>query len=97
MNKGQLVEAIAAELDTSKAAATRSLDAVIASIVEGIKKDDSVTIVGFGTFTKRERAARTVRNPHTGEPMEVRASTTVGFKPSQSLKKDVSERMEAAY
>ncbi|MHC5002415.1 MAG: HU family DNA-binding protein [Planctomycetota bacterium] len=89
MNKGQLVEAVAAELGESKASATRAVDAVIHSISTGIKHDEAVTIVGFGTFTKRERPARTGRNPATGEPMEIKASTTVGFKPSQNLKGDL--------
>ena len=86
MNKGQLIEQVASELGDSKASASRAVDAVIASITNGIKDDQSVTIVGFGTFTKKNRAARTGRNPATGEPMQIKASTTVGFKPSQTLK-----------
>lgn len=86
MNKGQLIDLVAAEMDTSKAAATKAVDAVIASITKGIKNDKSVTIVGFGSFSKKPRAARTVRNPSTGEPMEIRATTTVGFKPAAALK-----------
>jgi len=86
MNKGQLVEAVAANLDTSKAAATRAVDAVFDSIRAGICEDDQVTIVGFGTFSKRERAARTGRNPTTGEPMQIKASRTVNFKAAQALK-----------
>jgi DNA-binding protein HU-beta len=86
MNKGQLIEAVAAELGNSKAAANRAVDAVIASITTGIKSDSAVTIVGFGTFQKKDRPARTGRNPSTGEPMQIQASTTVNFKPSQVLK-----------
>ena len=86
MNKGQLIEQVAAELGDTKASASRAVDAVIGSITNGIKTDASVTIVGFGTFTRKERAARTGRNPSTGEPMQIKASTTVGFKPSQTLK-----------
>ena len=89
MNKGQLIEAVAAELGESKATATRAVDAVIASITEGIKADETVTIVGFGTFNKKHRAARTGRNPATGQPMEIKASMTVGFKPSNNLKEDL--------
>ncbi|MHC4990277.1 MAG: HU family DNA-binding protein [Planctomycetota bacterium] len=89
MNKGQLVEAVAAELGESKASATKAVDAVISSITTGIKHDEAVTIVGFGTFAKKARAARTGRNPSTGEPMEIKASTTVGFKPSQNLKEEL--------
>jgi DNA-binding protein HU-beta len=90
MNKGQLIESVAAELDTSKAAASRAVDAVIASILSGIKHDQNVTIVGFGSFARKQRAARTVRNPATGEPMEIKATTTVGFKPSQALKEEMA-------
>jgi DNA-binding protein HU-beta len=89
MNKGQLVEAVATELEMSKAAASRAVDAVMRSITTGIKHDENVTIVGFGSFSKKKRSARTVRNPATGEPMEIQASTTVGFKPSQSLKEEL--------
>ena len=89
MNKGQLIEAVAAELGESKAGATRAVEAVINSITTGIKHDDGVTIVGFGSFQKRNRKPRTGRNPATGEPMEIAASTTVGFKPSQSLKDEL--------
>lgn len=86
MNKGELIEAVAAELGESKAAANRAVDAIVKCITNGVKTDDSVTIVGFGTFQKKLRAARTGRNPATGEPINIKASTTVGFKPSQSLK-----------
>lgn len=89
MNKGHLIEAVASELGGSKATANRAIDAVIKSIRQGIKEDDAVTIVGFGTFSKRNRPARTGRNPATGEPMTIKASTTVGFKPSQALKASV--------
>ncbi len=89
MNKGQLIEAVASELGGSKVTANRAIDAVINSIRQGIRKDDAVTIVGFGTFSKRNRPARTGRNPATGEPMTIKASRTVGFKPSQSLKASV--------
>ena len=89
MNKGQLVEAVAAELGESKAMATRAIDAVINSIAAGVKRDEAVSIVGFGTFSKKTRSARTGRNPATGQPMEIKASTTVGFKPSQALKEEI--------
>ncbi len=89
MNKGQLVEAVASELGSTKTAATKAIEAVIACIAEGIKQDDSVTISGFGTFARKLRAARTGTNPATGEPMEIKASKTVNFKPSQALKETV--------
>ncbi len=86
MNKGELIEAVAADLGESKASATRAIDAVMNCITRGIKEDRAVTIIGFGTFSKKERAARLGRNPATGEPLQIKASTTVGFKPSQLLK-----------
>ena len=79
MNKGQLIDAVASELGDSKAAATRAVDAVVNSITAGLKHDEAVTIVGFGTFKRKERAARSARNPATGQPMEIKASTTVGL------------------
>ncbi|MHC5028685.1 MAG: HU family DNA-binding protein [Planctomycetota bacterium] len=95
MNKGQLIEAVATDLETSKAAASRAIDAVIKSITCGIKEDDNVTIVGFGSFAKKQRSARTVRNPSTGEPMEIKATTTVGFKPAQALKQEMGPGVHA--
>lgn len=89
MNKGQLIEAVQSELGGSKADATRAVEAVVASISSGIKRDDAVQIIGFGTFSKKHRSARTGRNPMTGEPMTIKASTTVGFKPSQGLKEEL--------
>ena len=89
MNKGQLIDAVAAELNDSKASAQRAVDAVINCITNGIKADDGVTIVGFGSFVKKQRKARIGRNPSTGAPMEIKASRTVGFKASQTLKETV--------
>lgn len=86
MNKGQLIEAVASELGESKATATKAVDAVLGSIAAGLKNSQSVTLVGFGTFSKRKRSARTLRNPATGEPIDVKESQTVGFKPSPALK-----------
>ncbi|MHC4217017.1 MAG: HU family DNA-binding protein [Planctomycetota bacterium] len=90
MNKGQLIDAVASELGASKVAAGKAIDAVIASITRGIDTEESVTIAGFGTFSKKNRAARTGRNPATGEPLEIKASRTVNFKVSQSLKNTLS-------
>ena len=90
MNKGQLIEAVAAELGASKVAAGKAIDAVIASITQGIDEHESVTIAGFGTFSKKNRPARTGRSPSTGEPLDIKASRTVNFKASQSLKDTIS-------
>ena len=91
MNKSQLIEAVAADLGGSKTNASRAIDAVIRSIKDGIESDDAVTISGFGTFIKKQRPARTGRNPSTGKPMEIKASKTVNFKPSQALKDKLQE------
>jgi nucleoid DNA-binding protein len=90
MNKGQLIDAVAQELGASKVAASKAIDAVIASITQGVDRDESVTIAGFGTFLKKHRPARTGRNPSTGELMEIKPSQTVNFKASQSLKENLS-------
>jgi len=90
MNKGQLIEAVAAELGTTKAAASKAIEAVIHSITHGIEADASVTISGFGTFTRKQRAPRRIVNPSTREPMQIEASTTVGFRPSQALKESLN-------
>lgn len=87
MNKGELVEHIANETGTDKAAAGRALDAVIGGISDSLAKGESVTLAGFGTFDVRQRAARTGRNPQSGESMEIPASTGAGFKPASALKK----------
>ena len=87
MNKSELVEHIAQETGSDKASAGRALDAVLNGISESLAKGDSVTLAGFGTFEARERAARTGRNPQTGETMDIAASTSAGFKPALALKK----------
>ena len=95
MNKGQLIDAVASELRIPKTAANRAIDAVIHSITDGLKKDQSVTIVGFGTFVRKDRPARTVRNPATGEPLEIKPSRTDSFKASPALKQTVEETEKA--
>ncbi|MGI9012819.1 MAG: HU family DNA-binding protein [Phycisphaerales bacterium] len=86
MNKGELIDKVASEVGESKAAVARTVEALIKCIESGVREDASVTISNFGTFNKKARAARTGRNPSTGEPIRIQASTTVTFKPSQSLK-----------
>ena len=89
MNKSELVEAVASKLGDSKAKASRTVDAVVECIVAGLKEQEAVTIVGFGIFQKKNRPARMGRNPVTGEPIRIKPSTTVGFKPSQGLKQSL--------
>jgi len=86
MNKADLTEAVAVELGQPKAMATKSIDAVLHGILEGVRRDGSVTLVGFGTFERRERAARMGRNPVTKEPIEIAASWTIGFRPAAAAK-----------
>jgi len=86
MNKAQLAEIVASKTGWSKADSTRAVETVLEGIREGIQRDKSVTIVGFGTFNRKHRAARTGRNPNTGEPMEIKARTTVGFKPADAFR-----------
>lgn len=90
MNKSELVEAIAASADISKAAAGRALDAVIDSVTDALKKGDQVALVGFGTFMVKERAARTGRNPQTGAPIQIAAAKIPGFKAGKALKDAVN-------
>jgi len=90
MNKAELIDIVAEEADISKAAASRAVDAVTDAITDALKKDDQVTIVGFGTFSVRERAARSGRNPRTGETITIKASKIPGFKPGKALKDAVN-------
>ena len=95
MNKAELTELVAQELGQSKAAATRAIDAVLHGLEQGIERDGAVTLTGFGSFSRKERAARMGRNPMTREPMEIKASTTVGFRASQQLKERLSAGVAA--
>jgi DNA-binding protein HU-beta len=71
VNKAELIESVADATDTSKAEASRTLDAVLDSIAGALSNGDSVALVGFGTFNVRERAARMGRNPATGETIRL--------------------------
>lgn len=86
MNKSELIDAIAASADIPKAQAGRALDAVIEAVTEALKKDDQVALVGFGTFSVKERAARSGRNPQTGKPIDIPAAKIPTFKPGKALK-----------
>lgn len=86
MNKAELIDAIAKGADISKAAAGRALDAAVGAIKKSMKKGDSVSIVGFGTFSTRKRGARTGRNPQTGAAIKIKASRVPKFKPGKALK-----------
>jgi len=86
VNKSEPIEAIAASADIPKATAGRALDAVIESVTKTLAAGDSVTLVGFGTFAVKERAARTGRNPQTGKAINIAAAKIPGFKAGKALK-----------
>ncbi len=86
MNKAELIDVVAGAADISKSSAARAIDAVTDAITEALKKDDQVTLVGFGTFLVRARAARSGRNPRTGETIDIKAARAPGFKPGKALK-----------
>ena len=90
VNKTELIEEIAKSADITKASATRALDAVIEAVTETLKKNESVTLVGFGTFTVGERAARTGRDPRTKEPIKIKAAKVPKFKAGKALKDAVN-------
>ncbi len=90
MNKTELIDHIAASADISKAAATRSLEAVIGAVKTTLKKNGTVTLVGFGTFSVSKRAARAGRNPQTGDVIKIKAAKVPKFKPGKGLKDAVN-------
>ncbi|REG86491.1 HU family DNA-binding protein [Marinomonas pollencensis] len=90
MNKSELIDAIAASADLSKASASNALDATLKAIEEALAKGDQVTLVGFGTFAVKERAARTGRNPQTGAEIQIKAAKVPGFKAGKGLKDAVN-------
>jgi len=86
VNKTELIEHIASKSDISKAAATRALASIIEAVKKTLKKGDTVTLVGFGTFSVSKRAARTGRNPRTGAALKINAAQVPRFKPGKGLK-----------
>lgn len=86
MNKSELIDAIAAQADISKAAAAKALDGMIASVTDALKAGDTVTLVGFGTFYVGERAARSGRNPKTGATIKIAAARSPKFRAGKALK-----------
>ncbi len=90
MNKSELIDVIADSADVSKVVSARALDAMIAALTKALKKGDQVTLVGFGTFLVRKRAARTGRNPRTGDTIKIKASKIPAFKAGKALKDAVN-------
>ena len=92
MNKQELIENIAASAEITKAAAGRALDSMIGSITGSLKNGDSVVLVGFGTFSVHDRAARIGRNPQTGEEIQIAAARVPAFKAGKALKEAVNNK-----
>jgi DNA-binding protein HU-beta len=90
MNKGELVDAVAGAAGLSRADATKAVDAVLDSIQGTLADGGSVSLVGFGTFSVKARAARAGRNPRTGETIQIKASNVPGFKAGKGLKDAVN-------
>jgi DNA-binding protein HU-beta len=86
VNKADLIEQIAQAAEISKSAAERSLDALVNAVKVSLRKGDDVTLVGFGTFYAGTRAARTGRNPKTGEAVEIKAAKLPKFRAGKALK-----------
>ena len=84
MNKSEFIDAIAAKTDMSKAAAGRALEAMLDTITDAVAKGDAVSVIGFGTFESRKRAARTGKNPQTGAAIKI-AATGAGVQTRQGL------------
>ena len=90
MNKGELVDAVAASAGLSRADASKAVDATLDAITNTLKNGGSVSLVGFGTFSVKARAARMGRNPRTGEAIQIAASNVPGFKAGKGLKDAVN-------
>jgi DNA-binding protein HU-beta len=91
MNKAELIAGVQKNLgaECSKAHAERAVNAFLMAVEEGLKKDGEVQMVGFGTFVVKHRKARMGRNPQTKEPIEIKASRTVGFRPGTGLRASI--------
>lgn len=91
MNKTEIIDVIAKSADITKADAGKALNGIMEAISKALSSGDSVTLVGFGTFSVTERAARTGRNPSTGKEIKIEAKKVAKFKPGSGLKYSVNE------
>jgi DNA-binding protein HU-beta len=91
MNKQELIDAIAADANLTKADSKRALDAFIGNVGKALKKGDSVVLIGFGSFKTAQRAARNGRNPQTGKVIKIKAKKVVKFKAGTDLSKKVAK------
>ena len=89
MNKSELVQKIAKDVDLSKSSAAAAVDSFFEGITKALKKGESITFVGFGTFKTSQRKARTARNPQTGAPIKIKARRVVRFTAGKALKNTV--------
>lgn len=96
MNKAQLVEALASRLDGDKKSAAASVDALVDTVIRTVQKGEKVSITGFGVFEKRARAARTARNPATGEAVRLKRTSVPAFRAGQGFKDVVSGAKKVA-
>ncbi len=90
MNKAELIEQVAQKTGKTKKEASRAVDSVFQVIAEALREGEKVTLIGFGNFEVRERAARKGRNPQTGEEIQIAASKVPAFKPGKQLKDAVN-------
>ncbi len=90
MNKTELTDAVAETAGMTKADAAKAVDAVLGSISATLAKGEQISLIGFGTFLVRDRAARTGRNPQTGAEIQIAAAKVPAFKPGKALKDAVN-------
>jgi DNA-binding protein HU-beta len=90
MNKSDMIDAVSQYANITKFSATAAIDGLFAGITKALANGETVTLVGFGTFTVKERSARTGRNPATGAVIEIPSSRTVTFKPGKGLKDTIN-------
>lgn len=89
MNKTELINAVATQTELTKKDVTKAVDALFETILTSLSNEEKIQLIGFGTFEVRERAARTGRNPQTGEEIQIAASKVPAFKPGKELKEAV--------
>ena len=90
MNKRDLIDYVSESLGTTKSSSEEIVNAVFLGVRHGVANDAAVSIAGFGTWTARQRASRVGRNPQTGDPIQIPASKTVGFKPARNWKEELN-------
>ena len=91
MNKRELIDAVASEVGIAKSAAAETIDAFLDTVTNALVKGEAVQLIGFGSFTAGARAARTGRNPKTGEALQIAASKTVKFTAGKAFKEAVNK------